>query len=244
MISYLDCTLLKALTQTLQINFLNSRISHRNCKVMNIYYCFKYWGMWLHVVVQLFTRVQLFETPWTTACQASLSFTRSWRLLKLMSIESVMPSNHFILCRLLFLLPSIFPSIRAFLMSVRSFLQVAKVLELQHQSFQWTNIQYWFPLGFSSLISLQSKGLSRVFSNTQFKRINSLALSHLYGPTLTSIYDYWKNHSYDYTDFFVKVMSLLFNMLSRLVIAFLLRSKPLNFISAVSIRSDFWIPRK
>ena len=117
MIPYLDCTLLKALTQTLQINFLNSRISHRNCKVMNIYYCFKYWGMWLHVVVQLLTRVQLFETPWTTACQASLSFTRSWRLLKLMSIESVMPSNHFILCRPLFLLPSIFPSIRAFLMS-------------------------------------------------------------------------------------------------------------------------------
>ena len=66
------------------------------------------------VVVQLLTRVHLFATPWTAARQASLSFTISWRLLKLMSTESVMPSNHLILCHPLFLLPSTFPSIRAF----------------------------------------------------------------------------------------------------------------------------------
>ena len=60
------------------------------------------------------------------------------------------------------------------------------------------NIQDWFPLGWTAWISLQSKGLSRVFSNTTFKSINSSALSFLYGSTLTSIHDYWKNHSFDY----------------------------------------------
>ena len=64
--------------------------------------------------VQLLSHVQLFVTPWTAACQASLSITNSWSLLKLMSIESVMPSNHLIFCRPLLLLPSIFPSIRVF----------------------------------------------------------------------------------------------------------------------------------
>ena len=64
--------------------------------------------------VQSLSRVQLFVTPWTAACQASLSITNSRNLLKLMSIESVMPSNHFILCHPLLLPPSIFPSIRVF----------------------------------------------------------------------------------------------------------------------------------
>jgi len=64
--------------------------------------------------VQSLNHVQLFATPWTAACQTSLSITNSWSLLKLMSIESVMPSNHLILCRPLLLLPSIFPSIRIF----------------------------------------------------------------------------------------------------------------------------------
>ena len=64
--------------------------------------------------VQSLSRVRLFATPWTTAHQASLSITKSWSLLKLMSIESVMPSNHLILCRPLLLPPSIFPSIRVF----------------------------------------------------------------------------------------------------------------------------------
>ena len=64
--------------------------------------------------VQLLSHVQLFVTPWTAACQASLSIANSWSLLKLVSIESVMPSNHLILCHPLLLLPSIFPSIRVF----------------------------------------------------------------------------------------------------------------------------------
>ena len=66
------------------------------------------------VIVQSLSHVWLFATPWTAACQASLSFTISWSLLKLMSIESVLPSSHLVLCRPLLLLPSIFPSIRAF----------------------------------------------------------------------------------------------------------------------------------
>ena len=76
--------------------------------------------------------------PWTAICQASVFFTISWSLFRLMSIESVMPSNHLILCCPLLLLPSIFPSIRVF-QWVGSLHQVAKVLEfqLQHQSFQW-----------------------------------------------------------------------------------------------------------
>ena len=86
--------------------------------------------------VQSLSHVRLFATPWTAARQASLSITSSWSLLKLMSIDSVMPSNHLILCRPL-LPPSIFPRIRGFWVS--SSHQVAKLLELrlQHQSFQW-----------------------------------------------------------------------------------------------------------
>ena len=91
------------------------------------------------------------------------------------------------------------------------------------------NIQDWFHLGWTGWISLQSKGLSRVFSKKkknkesspapQLKSINSSVLSFLYGPAITSIHDFWKNHI-----FVGKIMSLLFNMLSRLVIAFLPRS--------------------
>ena len=92
--------------------------------------------------VQSFSHVRLFATPWTTAQQASLSITNSWTLPKLMSTESVMPSNHLILCNPLLLLTSIFPSIRIFpsiFKWVSSSHQVAKVLEfqLQHQPFQW-----------------------------------------------------------------------------------------------------------
>ena len=84
-----------------------------------------------------FSHVQLIATPWTTASQAFLSSMNCWSLLKLMSIELVMPSNHLILCRPLLLLPSIFSIIRVF-SRVSSLQQVAKVLEfqLQHQSFQ------------------------------------------------------------------------------------------------------------
>ena len=91
-----------------------------------------------YFVVQSLSSVRLFATPWTAAHQASLSLTISWSLLKCVSIELVMPSNHLILFRPL-ILPSTFPSIRVFFQWVDSSHQVAKVLELQlqHQSFQW-----------------------------------------------------------------------------------------------------------
>ena len=90
---------------------------------------------YIFVLVQLLSLVQLFVTSWTAARQASLSFTISWGLLKLMSIESVMPSNHLILCCPLLLLTSIFPNMSLFQWVGFSH-QVAKKLELQHQSFQ------------------------------------------------------------------------------------------------------------
>ena len=93
---------------------------------------------WRHFSsVQSLIHVQLFETPWTAACQVSLSITNSWSLLKLMSIESVMPSNHLILSHPL-LLPQSSPA-SGFFQGVSSLHQVAKVLvlQLQHQSFQW-----------------------------------------------------------------------------------------------------------
>ena len=138
--------------------------------------------------------VRLFETPWTAARQASLSITNSWSLLKLMSIESVMPSNHLILSHSLLLLPSIFPSIRVF--SNESALQI-----------RWP--KYWsfsFNISpsnkYSGLISFSIDWLSRLAvqgtsSTPLFKRINSMALSLLYGPNLTSMYDYWENNSFD-----------------------------------------------
>ena len=147
------------------------------------------------VVVQSFSHVWLFETPWTAARQASLSFTISQSLLKLMPVESVMPSNHLILCHSLLLPPSTFPSIRVFSSDQiftsggQSIWASASVLPM--------NIQDWFPLGLTGYISLQSKGLSRVFSNITVHKLNFLALSFLYTATLTSIHDYWKNHSLD-----------------------------------------------
>jgi len=127
---------------------------------------------------------------WTAACQASLSIISSWILLKLMSLESVMPSNHFILSRPL-LLPSVFPSIRVF--SSESILHI-----------KWP--KYWSCNKYLGLISFRMEWLDLAVQGTlkkessptpQFKSINSLVLSFLYSLTLTSIRDYWKNHSFD-----------------------------------------------
>ena len=143
--------------------------------------------------VQSLSHVQLFATQWTAACQASLSTTNTWTLLKLMSIESVIPSNHLILCCPLLFLPSIFPSIRAFSKESALHIRWPRYWNLSF-SISLSNIQDWFLLGWDGWISLQSKGLSSVFSNT--KSINSSVLSFLYSPTLTSIHDCWKNHSF------------------------------------------------
>ena len=150
--------------------------------------------------VQSLSHVWLFETPWTAAHQVSLSITDSQSLLKLMSIESMMPSNHLTLCHPLLLLPSIFPSIRFFSNESVLCIRWPKYWSFRFSISPSNEYSGLISLGWTGWISLQSKGLSRVFSNTQFKSINSLALSFLYSPTLTSIHDYWKNHSFHWMD--------------------------------------------
>ena len=150
--------------------------------------------------VQVLSHVQLFVTLWTAAHQASLSITNSRSLLKLMSIESVMPSSHLILSSPS--LPTPNPSQHQGLFQwVNSSHEVAKVLEfqLQHQSFQWTPRTDLLQDGLVG--SPCSPRNSEESSPTpQFKSINFSVLSFLHSPTLTSIHDHWKNHSLDQTD--------------------------------------------
>ena len=145
--------------------------------------------------VQLLSYVRLFVTPWTAACLASLSITNSRNLLKLMSIESVMPPNHLIFCRPLLPLPSIFPSIRVF--SNESALHI-----------RWP--KYW-SFSFNISASNEQSGLiffrmdwldlladsEEFFSNTTVQKHQYFSAHFLYSPTLTSIHDYWKNHSFE-----------------------------------------------
>ena len=120
--------------------------------------------------VQLLSHVRLFVTLWTAACQASLSITNSRGPPKTMSIESVIPSNHLILCHPLLLLPSIFPIIRVFQMSQLLASGGQSIRVSASPSFLPMNTQDWSPLGWTGWISLQSKGLSRVFSNTTVQK--------------------------------------------------------------------------
>ena len=187
--------------------------------------CYEHWGATIQFSsVQSLKRVRLFVTPWTAGHQASLSITNTQILFKDIYITMVMPSNHLILCHPL-LPPSIFPSIRVFPVN-QLFTSDGQSIGVSASALVLPmNIQDWFPLKWTAWVSSLSKGLSRVFANTRFpKSINSSALSFLYSPILTSIHDYWENHSFDFVG---KEMSLLFNMLSRLVITFLPRSKHL-----------------
>ena len=114
---------------------------------------------------QSLSRVWLFATPWTAASQASLSITNSQSLPKLMSIESVMPSNHLILCHPLFLLASIFPNIRVFSNESALHIRWPKYWSFTFNIKPSNEHLDWSSLGWTGWISLQSKGLSRVFSN-------------------------------------------------------------------------------
>ena len=160
-------------------------------------------------------------TPWTATCQASLSFTISQRLLKLMSIESVMPSNHLYLCRPLLLLPSIFPSIRVF--SNESALCIRWQSIGTSASVLPMNIQGWFPLGLTVGSPCSPRDSQETSPTPQFKSINFSMLSLLSHPYMTT----WKTIPWTRWTFVGKVMSLLFNMLSGFVIAFFPRSKRL-----------------
>ena len=178
----------------------------------------------MYVVFQLLNHVQLFVTPRTAACQVSLSFTISRRLLRLMSIESVIPSNHLNLSHPL-LLPSIFPRIGIF--SNESALCI-----------RWS--KYW---NFSFSISPSNEYLGLISfrmdwfdllpvqgtlkSVLQHHNLKASIIPHSAFFIVTSIHDHWKNHSLTRWTLVGKVMSLLLNMLSRLVITFLPRSKHL-----------------
>ena len=147
--------------------------------------CFFCWNL---VKTLLFSRVQLCATPWTAACQASLSFIISQSLLKLMSIESVMPSNRLILCHPLLLLSSIFLNIRVFSNELALCIRWPKYWSFSF-SVSLSNKcpgLISFRMGWLDILAVQGTGLS--------------ALSLLYGPSLTSVHDYWKNHSFNYTD--------------------------------------------
>ena len=204
--------------------------------------------------VQSLSRVQLFATPWTAARQASQLVMEGWPTVGLhhqilestqpKSIESMMPSNHLIFCHPLLLPSPIFPSIRVFFQWVSSSHQVAKVLEfqLQPQSYQWIFrtdfLQDW--LVWSPCSPRDSQESS---PTPQFKSINSsvlsfmVQLSHLYMTTGKTI-------ALTRQTFVGKVMSLLFNMLSGLVIAFLSRSKHLFISWLQSPSAEILQPKK
>ena len=147
--------------------------------------------------VQSLSRVRLFATPWNAARQASLSITNSCSLFKPMSIESMMPSSHLILCCPFSSCLQCLPASGSFPMS-QLFTSDGQVLEfqLQHQSFQWTprTDLLWDGLVGSPCSPRDSQESSPA---PQFKSINSSALSFLHSPTLTSIHDHWKNYSLD-----------------------------------------------
>ena len=184
--------------------------------------------MWLQFSsVQLLSRVQLFATLWTAACQASLSITNSQSLPKLMSIESVMPSNHLILSS---------PSPPALSLSLHQGLfrwvssshQVAKILEfqLQHQSFQWT-FRLIFRMNWLDLLALQEtlkRLLQQHISKASILWQSAFFIVQLSHPYMTT----GKTIALTRWTFVGKVMSLLLNMLSRLVTVFLPRSKRLS----------------
>ena len=154
--------------------------------------------MWIRSLgqVQFSSVVSDSVTPWTAACQASLSITNSQSLLKLMSIKSVMHSNHLILCHPVSSCLQSFPASGSFPMS-QFFASGGQSIGVSvSASVLPMNTQDWFTLGFTDLISLKAKGLLiRVFSNTTVQEHYSLVLSFFYSPTLTSIPEYWKNHS-------------------------------------------------
>ena len=138
-----------------------------------------------------------FETPWTAACQASLSITISQSFLKFMSIELVMPSNHLFLCHPSSSCIQSFPASKSFPMSSLFTSGDQSIGASASASVLPMNIQGWVPLGLTGLISLHSRHTQESPPTPQCKNINSSLLSLLNSPTLTSIHDHRKNHSLD-----------------------------------------------
>ena len=172
--------------------------------------------------------VQLFVTPWTRVRQAFLSITNSWSLLKLMSIKSVMPSNHIILCRPLLLLPLIFPSIRVFSNVSVLYIRLPEYWSFsfsispsnEHSGLISSRMDWLDLLAVQGTLKSILQHHSSEASILQCSAFFIVQLSHTYMTTRKTI-------ALARWTFVGKVMSLLFNMLSRLVIAFLSRSKHL-----------------
>ena len=142
------------------------------------------------VFIQSLSHVRLFATPWTAARQASLSFTNSWSLLKFMSVESLMPSNHLILYSPFLLLPSIFLSIRVFSSESVLYIRWPKYWSFSF-SISASNEHSWLiSFRMNWLDPLAVQGTLKSFPVPPFESINSLVLSFHFGPTLTSVHDY------------------------------------------------------
>ena len=192
------------------------------------------------VAVYSLSHVPLFATLWTAAHQTSLSFTNTRSLLKLMSIESVIPSNHLILCcplLLSFSASGSFPMSPLLASGDQSIGALASVIPLI--------IQGWFPLGLTGLISLLSKGLSRVFCGTTPQKHQFLGShSSLWSNSHICAWLLEKNIALTVQTFVNKVMSLLFNMLSWFVVAFLPRSKHLLILWLQSPSTVILEPKK
>ena len=188
--------------------------------------------------VQLLSPVQLFVTPWTTGRQISLSITNSWSLLKLMSIESVMPSNHLILCRPLLLTPSIFPNIRVFSNGSVLHMKWPKHWNFSFSISSSNEYSGLIPFRIDRLDLLAVQGtLKSLLQHHSLKasilRCSALFMVQLSHPYVTT----GKIIALTRQTFVGKVMSLLFNMLSRLVTA------SINFMAVVTICSDIGAPK-
>ena len=149
--------------------------------------------------VQLLSRVRFFVTPWTAAHQGSLSLTISQRLPKFMSVELVMLSNNLNLCCLL-LLPSVIPRIRVFSSELALCIRWPKYLSFSFSISPSNEYSGFISLGTNWFDLFCPRNSQESSPTPQFQSINSLVLSLLYGPTLTSIQVYWKNHSFDDMD--------------------------------------------
>ena len=148
----------------------------------------------------LFTRsvVSVSLWLWTAACQASKAATISQNLLKLLSIELMMSSSHLILCHLLLLLPSVVPSMKVFSSEWALCIRWPKCWSFSISPSNEYSVLISFRIDWFELLAV--KGTLESSTAPHFEGINFLTLSFLYSPTLTSVHDYWKKHSFDYTD--------------------------------------------
>ena len=158
--------------------------------------------MYIYLFCCSVAKLCLTVTPRTAVYQASLSSPITRSLLKFMSVDLVMLSNHLILCHLLLLLPSVFPSIRVFSNELGLHIRWPNFWSFSLTTVLPMNIHSWFPSRWIGLILLLSKGVSRVFSSTTIWKYQFFSAQTYFMVQLSHVYrDYWKNHSFDHTEF-------------------------------------------